>query len=513
MAGGITRLSNKIKHKISPSSSSKDGSSVHTNPKESKSLQEIKAKLAENSLAELRLGYDTGEFHSKRDFQSLVHVLKEQFLHKLSLDKHSCLQSINIGWKLPAFAYGPIFQQIIPLLLQEPIRITKVTLVLRNNPIPEGCLKRIVSWPTLETLDLRSIQVMKPLAHSERGVTAVTGSLRSHAKHFHHHHSHSHGSSVWGNSNADSDSIRSDARQYSPHSWRTENIVKIVPYVSLSVKTLKLVDCGLTSFHIPELCDVIRRKMHGLQELSLRHNRELDGGYSHLFALPCIKKLDLSLCDLDAHDGLRIGKAMEKHLCCGAESSTDNNNHHLRQLSLAGNYRMSESMPEVVRLASTRLLELDCSFCDIQSKFQGQVFMVLATTPDCMLQSFTMQGTRIICINELVQCVRDNTSLRRLILNHPREPFHVSYPALNRVADALKDNYQICDLKLDSYKCDNVWRQMEFWLQLNRCGRRILLQDNERAAGWPTILGKAAKNEDPNVMYWLLKHGSAMFAC
>ena len=515
MARGMKRLSNKIKHRISPSSSSRDGSpnKVDPNSKELKNMQVIKAKLAQNSLVELRLGYDEGEFRSKRDVQSLIHVLEEQFLYKLTLDKHSCLQSINIGWKLPGFAIGPIFQQVIPMLLQEPIRITNITLVLRNTSIPESCLKRIVSWPTLETLDLRSIRVMKPLAHSERGV-AATGTYASARSSPHAKHHHSHGS-FWGGSSANVDSIRNESQhqQYSPHSWRTESIVKIVPYVSLSVKTLKLVDCGLRSFHIPELCDVIRRKqMHSLQELSLRHNRELDGGYSHLFALPCIKKLDLSLCDLDPHDGILIGKAMEKHLRCGAESYTSNNNHRLRQLSLAGNYRMTESIPEIVRLASSRLTELDCSFCDVQNKYQSQVFTVLATTPDCTLQSFSMQGTRVTAIDELVECIHRNTSLRRLLLNHPREPSFVGYSALMRVAEALKDNYQICTLRLDSYKCEKLWNEMEFWFQLNKCGRRVLLQDNERAAGWSTILGEAAKIEDPNVMYWLLKHGSVTFA-
>jgi hypothetical protein len=528
MAGGIKLLSNKIKHKITPSYSpryvSPDIHSSNSNPnKEPKTLQVIKAKLAQNSLVELRLGYDDGAFRTKRDVQSLIHVLENQFLYKLSLDKHSCLQSISIGWKLPAFAIAPIFQQVVPMLLQEPIRITNVTLVLRNTPIPESCLKRIVSWHTLETLDLRGIRVMKPLAHSERDVAATGAADRSalNAKYYHQRQQqHSHGK-FWGSSTLDNESIRSSGHdhhvhhpQYSPHSWKSENIVTIVSYVSLSVKTLKLVDCGLRSSHIPELCDVIRRKqMHSLQELSLRHNRELDGGYSYLFALPCIKKLDLSLCDLGPHDGLLIAKAMEKHLRCGAESYTSNNNHRLRQLSLAGNYRMTESIPEIVRLAATRLTELNCSFCDVQNKYQSEVFRALATTPNCTLQSFCMQGTRITSVDELVDCIRDNTSLRRLLLNHPREPFFVSHSAMKRVAEGMKANYHVCVLSLDSYKCDKVWEEMEFWFQLNKCGRRVLLQSNERPAGWSSVLGEAAKNKDVNIMYWLLKHGSAVFAC
>lgn len=510
MTRRIKDLRNRIKHKIAPLAITGKAKETLLQNKEPKTLQAIKSKLAQNALVELRLGFDEVEFHSKRDVQALIRVLQEQFLYKLSLDKHSCLKSISIGWKLPSFAIGPIFQQVIPILLQEPIRITHIHLALRNTPVPEDCLRRIVSWSTLEYLEIRSVRVMRPLAQSERIFSRSSGN-QHHSNRSENHQHHSHGNGNAWNDNNEGNLI--DSLAFSLHPWKSETIVRIIPHISLAVKTLKLVDCGLRKQQVVALCEVIRRKLHRLQELSLRHNRDLDGGYNELFSLPCIKKLDLSLCDLNPHDGLKIAKAMEKHLHCGVEPSSGNYNHYLQGLKLSGNYRMAETVPDIVRVAASRLVELNCSFCDVQNKIQRKVFHTLTTTPNCTLQSFSMQGTRINRSTELLTCIRENTSLRRLVLDHPREPFPLPKLFMQRVSDAMKDNYSLCVLQLDSYKCEKIWEEMEFWFQLNRCGRRVLLQDNkQRTSAWSTILSVAAQEDDLNVMFWLLKHGSVMFA-
>jgi hypothetical protein len=514
----IKHFSNSIKDKISPCPINK--SKEASQKTEPKNLRVIKAKLAQNALVELRLGFDEIQFYCKRDVQSLINVLEGQFLYKLSLDKHSCLKSISIGWKLPPFAVGPIFQRVIPILLREPIRVKHIQLALMNTPIPESCLKRIVSWSTLESLDLRSIRVLRPLPLSERTVTSTSptatlshwssfSSPISSNSHFH----HSSGTNTINELNNIGNTHHFDLSNDSPYRWETENIVRIVPYISLTVKTLKLIDCGLRREHIFELCEVIRRKMHGLQELSLRHNRDMHGGFDHLFSLPCIKKLDLSLCDLDPHDGMRIARAMETHLQCCAVPGDGDKNHHLQRLSLCGNYRMAETIPDIVRAAACRLVGLDCSFCDVQSKLQGQVFNILATTPRCTLQSFSMQGTRIKEVKDLLECIRDNSSLRRLVLDYPRAPFPVPSSAMECVSEAMKLNFSLCTLSLDIYQCERVCQEMEFWFELNRCGRRVLLQSNEtKTASWANILAKAAMKKDINVLFWLLKHGSPTFA-
>jgi hypothetical protein len=88
------------------------------------------AKFASNTLTEFKLGFEEGEFRSKGDVQTLIEVLQDQYLHKLSITKHLCLKSIQIGWRLPRYAVGPILQQVIPTLLQLPAKVEHLQLTL-----------------------------------------------------------------------------------------------------------------------------------------------------------------------------------------------------------------------------------------------------------------------------------------------------------------------------------------------------------------------------------------------
>lgn len=501
----MSRIKDLINKKL-PASKGKLGK------EEPQTLQSLKLKLSRNSLAELKLGFDEVHFHSKRDVQSLITVVKEQFLHRLSIDKHSCLKSIRIGWKLPSFAVGPVLEQLVPLLLQDPVRVTHLQLNLPNVPIPEDCLRRIVSCPTLECLDLRSVKVRVPTGIATSTSTRSDGCLphlspsllRRHDQHDHHqqqqqqHHSESHVAKV-NHANA----IATSADDHP--AYREENVIHVAACFSLNTKTLKLIDCDLNGQHISVLCAIIRRKMHALQHLSLRHNRDLDGGYKNLFDLRYLKSLDLSLCDLGPDDGYCLGRAV-------SQLDAANCSNGLEKLSLAGNYRLSATIPDLISSAATRLRELDCSFCDVQGERQAQVFRILASTSDCSLRSFAMQGTRLNDVADLTKLIRTNTSLRRLVLNHPREPVYVDLHGMEQIRSAFKLNYTIQVLKLDVRRrgqIKEILDDMEFWLELNRCGRRAILQDNNIGSkGWATILAQAAANDDVNVLFWLLRHGA-----
>lgn len=331
--------------------------SSNTRNGQHENLQAIKHKLEQNSLVELRLGFEEGEFRSKRDVQSLIQVIEEKFHHQLSLHKYSCLKSICIGWRLPNFALGPVLQSVIPALLQEPVRITHLQLILNDNPpIPEGCLRRILSWHSLESLDLRSItlsvlsttssrvQLTPPKQQpAARRNLLLKNQLRTH--------------------NSKSKKVDSEES----NTWKQTNIINILPHISSSIKTLKLMACGINKHHIPKLCEYIRRRLYGLKKLSLRQNFTLDGGYRDLFSLRGIRSLDLSLCDLDENDGYCIGRAIEKY-----------ENEDLEQLSLAGNYRLSASVPDIIRAGAVKLSHMDCSFCGVNNKTQEEVFDILA---------------------------------------------------------------------------------------------------------------------------------------
>lgn len=477
--------------------------STKTRHNEHDKLEEIKKKLTQNSLVHLRLGFDDGEFRSKRDVQSFLKVITERFHHRLSQDKYSCLKSISVGWRLPNFALGPILQSVIPALLQEPVHVTHLQLVLNDNPpIPLVCLRRILSWHSLESVDLRYIQLRV------NTTTPSQDQVRSTARASHQISQHKR-VGVVGNS-------RNDHRKENADNhigWEKVNVIEIVACISPSARSLKLVNCGVTKHHIPKLCNSIRRKLPGLKKLSLRQNFGLDGGYQQLFALPGIKILDLSLCDLDPTDGAMIAQVLEKFENVG-----------LQYLNLAGNYRLSSSVPDIVRVAGTRLVGMDCSFCGINAKSQRIIFDILAgeSLPpsiihndlQCTIQYFRMQGIMLNEADSLVKCIRHNTSLRHLLIDHPHEVQSISFGTMQQIASAIEWNYSLQELRFDAIPKQSfaILESIEFWLKLNRCGRKALLQTNEGIKSLSNIFIQGAQSNDHNIMFWLLKHGSAMFS-
>mmetsp|Transcript_19578 Transcript_19578/g.47251 ORF Transcript_19578/g.47251 Transcript_19578/m.47251 type:complete len:616 (+) Transcript_19578:344-2191(+) len=599
---GIKSLRNHIPSNLGGKRKKNKKQNKHID-KEPTNLQSIKAKLSQNSLTELKLGFEEVDFYSKRDVQSLIKVIKEQFWQRVIVDKASPLQSIKIGWRLPNFAIGPVLQQVIPLLLQDPIRVTSVQLIL-NAWVPDECLKRIISWHALTELDLRSVKVRCPLQEQQQQ-QQQQGQCRNHRNSTNRHHQHHHrhhkagvvadgyidastfawlsddttasassmivpsGGTALGKSSSSSCATGPTtamanmcaslplalptspiSSNHSPSGnnnnnnnsgsglWTEErNITSLVPYMSANIERLKLMDCGIDERHIPDLCYHVRRR-RCLQFLSLRQNRKLNGGFSDLFELPYVHVLDLSLCDLDAHDGYEIKRTLcqTKTACSGSSSNSsgsgkkmeekepttsnraEQHQQHrretqLRKLCLAGNYRLSDAIPGLVDVSSERLVELDCSHCDVQGKLQTKVFQVLAEAPGCTLQCFRMSGTRIGNIKELLHCIKTNTSLRRLVLDHPREPFPISNPDMELIADALEWNYHLQELKVDTFGRvpERVQKKMDFWLTLNQCGRGAILNESTEIVPLSISLSEAANKDDRNILFWLLKHGSASF--
>jgi len=475
-------------------------------------LRVIKTKLEQNSLVELRLGFEDGEFRSARDVQSLIQVIEEKFHHQLSLHKHSCLKHVSIGWRLPKFALGPILQSVVPALLQEPVKITHIQLILNDNPpIPKECLERILSWHSLASIDLRHITLRVLAAKPSGEQLKSPEQLDMHRNHL----LKGQRKQQFGNTRANN--IKSKVGVEESKNWKQENIVNILPHISSSIKTLKLISCGINKYHIPKLCEFIQRRMHRLQKLSLRQNFTLDGGYHSLLSLRGIKCLDLSLCDLDESDGYCIVLALEKF-----------ENKKLEQLCLAGNYRLSSSISEIIRAGADKLSHVDCSFCGVNKKTQKEIFDILAEESSslllplsplsncktCTIQSLRMQGVILNDVEGLVKCIRNNSFLRSLIIDHPHEIRSISLEDMRKIVAALRSNYSLEILKIDftPTQYPDSFSDFEFWLKLNRCGRRaLLLQKDGEVKSWLAIIAKAAKSNDHNILYWLLKHGSFTF--
>ena len=455
-------------------------------------LQHIQLQLSQNALTEFRIGFENDEFRSKKDVESLIRVIEDKYLQRLSIDKFSFLESIQIGWKLPNYALGPVLQQILPMLLQHPAKVRHLQLTIHSwAPLPT--IQRLISWPTIETLDLGSLRIqaraLNTTSRQHRGVNGVCdrGSLSPR------HRSASPTSTVKTDSSSDDDGKR----------LGDNSILHALPYISSSIKTLKLAGCELTVDHMSEAIRVLRTKRN-LKSLSLRNNRRLviDGWLDDLLEeLPFLKVLDLSICDLSPVDGMNLANSIRAHSDC-----------RLERLNIAGNYRMDESIPEIVDACiSAGLYEVECSHCDISNEIQEAIFDLMATRKPCSLRSLKMQGARISSSAALVRCIEQNESLERLLLNHPRDPFEVSAQNLELFLAAIRNNYYLSSFQIDlpwSYD-KKVLKELEHWLTLNRCGRSILVNDPRR--NWPSVIAAIDGLRDIDTLHWILRMGVEQF--
>jgi hypothetical protein len=409
------------------------------------------------------LGFEADEIRAKKEVQALIRAVREHYPNQLAADRYSCLETIRIGWKLPGFALAPILQQVIPLLMQRPANVKHLELNL-STWAPSSTLIRLVSWTNLDSLTLRSVRIRTRCLSDRR---------------------HDRQSFDWE---------RIDT-----------NIALLLLHIPQSLITLNLIDCDIQTSHIPRICEALK-KLRNLESFSMRHNRDLDGGWKELFSLNTISSLNFSLCDLDSADGHYIAQGLK-------------NNRTLKQLSLAGNYRMTVAIPELLQVSSTSgLVELDFSFCDIQNHLQCKIFTMLATIEGCTIRSLRMQGVRIKDYDALIKCIENNKSLQRLVLNHPRDRSKpMDSVSVRKIFQAVKSNYFLKVLQID-VKCQDrkVLNKMDFWLELNRCGRSILLQESCGNQGndklWYSVLNDAAATGDPEILYWILANGAELFA-
>mmetsp|Transcript_18505 Transcript_18505/g.45856 ORF Transcript_18505/g.45856 Transcript_18505/m.45856 type:complete len:462 (-) Transcript_18505:196-1581(-) len=424
-------------------------------------FQKLVRSLGQNSLVHLEIGFEDNEIRAKRNLEELIKAVN-RFQQQVAADKYSSLESIRIGWKLK-FSLAPILQKVLPILLKKPSHIRHLELNL-DAAIPAPTLQKLIECTTIEKLTLRSISILN------RSVSDPSHDRRIFA--------------------FDS-------------SWADDSIVQALPSLSPSVRKLNLIDCEIQEYHIPRLCDALKKK-RGLQALSLRHNRNLEGGWERLFSLH-IKSLDLSLCDLDPLDGMNIARALKK-------------NRTLKRLSVAGNYRMTMAIPELVEVAATTLVAFNCSFCDINDDFQSRIFRILANAEKCTIRSLIMQGARIKETEWLIQCLEKNKSIQRLEIHHPRDPSKpIGSNSLTKIIETVKNNYYLQALKIDVLHYEQKRRlEMNFWLQLNKCGRRVILQECRESSiptkMWMEVLRDAGLTGNTDLVYWMLQNGAELFS-
>ncbi|CAJ1966567.1 unnamed protein product [Cylindrotheca closterium] len=427
----------------------------------SSKFQKLVRSLAQNCLVHLEIGFEDNEIRTKRSLEELIKAVNH-FHQQVVADKYSSLETIRIGWKLK-FALGPILQKVLPILLKKPSHIRHLELNL-DAAIPAPTLQKLIGCTTIEKLTLRSISILN------RSV---------------------------------SDPIH-DRRIFSfDSSWADDSVVQALPSLSPTVRKLNLIDCEIQEYQIPRLCDALQKK-RGLQALSLRHNRNLEGGWEDLFSLH-VKSLDLSLCDLDPLDGMNIARALRK-------------NRTVKRLSVAGNYRMTMAIPELVEVAAKTLVAFDCSFCEINDDFQSRIFKILANADHCTIRSLIVQGARIKDTKWLIQCLKTNKSIQRLDIHHPRDASKpIGSNSLTKIIEVVKKNYYLQALKIDVLHYEKKRQtEMNFWLQLNKCGRRVILQECQESPTptmqWMEVLRDAGLTGNSDLVYWMLQNGAELFS-
>lgn len=246
-------------------------------------------------------------------------------------------------------------------------------------------------------------------------------------------------------------------------------------------------------------------------------------GLRCLVQAPIMERLDLALCQWTCADAQAIGQALEQRPW------------PLQELVLTGNYRLETTgLLAVVRPACRKLVSLNISYCDITD---DKVCLLLQTLqqelcragPAALLRQVTMQQGHLIAQPESVsravaEILKHNTSLRVLKLGqalvHTRSnptSTHIKSTLgvhdLWSVLQSLQGNYEMEDLQLDdsllftalhrqqqqswlhpslptsdgtghaetlnttaptTLSAAVVRHDLDFWLRLNRAGRRIL---------------------------------------
>eukprot|EP00538_Stauroneis_constricta_P000682 CAMPEP_0119545852 /NCGR_PEP_ID=MMETSP1352-20130426/483_1 /TAXON_ID=265584 /ORGANISM="Stauroneis constricta, Strain CCMP1120" /LENGTH=528 /DNA_ID=CAMNT_0007590463 /DNA_START=426 /DNA_END=2012 /DNA_ORIENTATION=- len=482
-------------------------------------------QIAAGTLKELTLGMED-EHLGKYDVLHLVSVIRKHPLRSL--------ESLRIGWMLKSRDHRLVCKELLPMILRK-ADLKKLQLIM-SSWVPESMLWRFLENQSLQEIEIQATRVQRKAQsdprhnHSVRKYQFSLSSYRdSHSHRDGHrdkHEQHSHHST--SNSSASTGNPHGALQQHNPHNsnsnahanhhmlWPEEdvpddNIAQIVPFLSGSVHTLFLKDCDILDDHMEQLISDLhmRARAHTpITNLSLRNNRRLtltSSWINQIFhSLPELEFLDISLCDLDEDDGQALAAAI-------AAIPQDSN---LKSVNVAGNYRMAESVPSIIKacVESGKLCQFDSSFCDVQNHNLSRTLNTLAFAPSqCVMKSFVSQGSRVHDATSLVNCIRHNTTLRSLVLNHRKETQPLSKQAVIDVSAAMEHNHSLVQLLVD---CELQYRKyqqpMKYYLELNRCGRRVLACDehtNEDGLPWQCMVLDAATSKDPNVLHWFLRNG------
>jgi hypothetical protein len=461
-------------------------------------LEDLYTRLKRNELTEMKLGWRDSDFMNTRRCVTLL---------ERALKANTSLLTISIGWR---HRDRDVFWKVLKLIGRHcGNSLTSLQLVL-DDWVPEVILSSVLQQLTnLQTIDIRAVKVLRK--------NTVTGHVCC--------------DSYW----RDPSPVGCD------HSVVSRIIVRHL-HKHEHLKTLKLIDCDMDDRQIILLADFIHMR-GGIAHLSLRNNRTLrEHGLSIICQAPVTESLDLSLCDL-------TGKA-----ACAIAVAISTRPWVLGELVLCGNYQIDTRgmLALTSQACCDKLLALDISYCDYSdSKAVDTLVSLKNLDSSTKLRQITMQGTRVAsgdATRALCQLLETENSLRVVRINDRSRTDSkiMSVQQLRGVVAAVKDNYELEQLELDSHqqlRNDSihnrnapssafstpeemvVWQELEFYLRLNRAGRRILRvkgtstrsnktwrsrEKKDQDVDWFDVVARCA-GDDMDVLYWIVRESADRF--
>jgi hypothetical protein len=519
------------------------------------SFDDLIHRLRRNELTLLRLGWTDSDYfshhHSLNDsihhhHQPSKDVFSSYHYSLATLERalrvNQSVRSISLGWRLSPNVLFHILTAItyhgIPLYQLRHVKIVVLEneMSSKNAVLPDTILTDLFHrQQKLMSIDLRSVQVSKSQlqSHQERQGSAQ-----------HPNRSISTVSTISNQIHCKKSKLLHNHKSYPEASHPGSVIMYCIlqQYQKLSrLKSLSLIDCGVTGDIAIELAQFIHIR-GGLAELSLRNNRKLSitskvgqSGIRMICQAPIMRKLDLSLCDLDGTDIVDIAK--------GIAART----YPIGEIMLSGNYRMdSVALNALVQpLCCQKMVILDVSYCSITSDRLVKLFTTLT-----QLKSYNTLLRRIVLCGAIIANDAATTALYNLLLSDSpirsldlrdlQEPKPLSSQQIRRIADAMYFNYEMEEVIFDQScrdRGDSLIRDnLDFYLQLNQVGRRIvrtslhptepvilssqailfrhlnpsmrqLVTGNASTdSDWYRVLEKAGEVDNLDVLFWIVRH-------
>jgi hypothetical protein len=420
--------------------------------------------LESNGISQLRLGFRES-FFSFEGFLELDRAIR----------RNASLRIVEIGWQLPKRLLLRILEGLTKLPFLETLSLTCCT------SLPRHLLIRLVSKPTLLNLELREIMVESPRlwAKLSRRFTSKGRFLACH-----------------GND---------------------EHISTIMSHFSASLRHVALGSGNLDAIGAQRICAWTNSRQTPLHELSFAHCTRISPGALEVISREAAcTRLKLTHCNLTTIDASILARNLP------ASGS-------IEELIIGGEKRFSTALAPredyglgwygFMTLALTHLRVLDIHSPLLSEDEVSKVLELLGTPDAChrlRVESLTLSSVVLwgSCDHDktaglLSTMLRCNTSLKALTF----QPVGIGSGVADCHPQALQDSRRAMLEKslADNYTLEHLRvgltsPRIDFYLALNRAGRRYLRQDPSTPTERIKILARASTR--PDVLFWFLQNDS-----